>query len=182
MDLGNMVNKKLELATEGNGKLYYFWESEGISKDGSYLQEDKYIKVRRYFFDRNGNSITNNRFEQNDLVLVELIVSGLTDKRVENVAITDIIPACFEIENPRLTDLPPGMRFPHVRNTPEYIDMRDDRINMFSTVRRGSRYYYYLVRVVSSGTYHIGPVSADAMYNGEYHSYHGAGKIVVTRE
>jgi hypothetical protein len=25
----------------------------------------------------------------------------------------------------------------------------------------------------------MGPVSADAMYNGEYHSYHGAGVVKV---
>ena len=29
------------------------------------------------------------------------------------------------------------------------------------------------------GVYHMGPVSADAMYNGEYHSYNGAGVIRV---
>ncbi len=182
LDLTHLADKKLELLTAGSGKLFYFWESEGISRDGSYIEEDNYIKVRRNFYDRNGSGVSGNTFKQNDLVLVELIVSGLTDKYVENVAITDIIPACFEIENPRLTDLPPGMRYPHAKHTPDYIDMRDDRINMFATVSRGSRYYYYLIRVVSPGTYNMGPVSADAMYNGEYHSYHGAGKIVITRE
>jgi uncharacterized protein YfaS (alpha-2-macroglobulin family) len=34
---------------------------------------------------------------------------------------------------------------------------------------------------VSPGTYKMGPVSADAMYNGEYHSYHGAGVIKVVQ-
>jgi len=38
------------------------------------------------------------------------------------------------------------------------------------------------VRVVSTGTYQMGPVSADAMYNGEYHSYHGAGIIEVKKK
>ena len=32
-----------------------------------------------------------------------------------------------------------------------------------------------IVRAVSPGNYKIGPVSANAMYNGEYHSYNGAG-------
>jgi len=35
------------------------------------------------------------------------------------------------------------------------------------------------VRAVSPGVYKMGPVSADAMYNGEYHSYNGAGTVVV---
>ncbi|MFT5070515.1 MAG: hypothetical protein ACI8V8_000475, partial [Chitinophagales bacterium] len=29
------------------------------------------------------------------------------------------------------------------------------------------------------GKYKMGPVGADAMYNGEYHSYHGAGWIEI---
>ncbi|MGD2034415.1 MAG: hypothetical protein PVF73_05120, partial [Bacteroidales bacterium] len=182
MNIGQIASKTVELNTQGTGKLYYFWESEGISRDGSYLEEDKYLRVRRNFYDRNGVKITGNQFKQNDLVLVEIQITGLTSQYVENVAITDILPACFEVENPRLTTLPPGMDFPNYRKYPEYTDIRDDRVNMFTTARSGTQYFYYLVRVVSSGTYNMGPVSADAMYNGEYHSYHGAGKIIVTRE
>lgn len=180
--IAEIVSKKVELSIQGTGRLYYFWESEGISRDGSYLEEDKYIRVRRNFYDRNGNLITNNQFKQNDLVLIELSLTGLSAQYVENVAITDILPACFEIENPRLTTLPPGMNYPNSRSHPEYMDIRDDRINMFTTARSGTYYYYYLVRVVSTGTYQMGPVSADAMYNGEYHSYHGAGIIEVKKK
>ncbi|MBA7516117.1 Alpha-2-macroglobulin [subsurface metagenome] len=182
VNAADIASKTVELTTEGTGKLYYFWESEGISRDGSYLEEDKYIKVRRNFYNRNGILVSSNQFKQNDLVLVEIALTGLTNQYVENVAITDILPACFEIENPRLTTLPPGMNYPNTRSHPQYIDIRDDRINMFSYARSRTYYYYYLVRVVSTGTYKMGPVSADAMYNGEYHSYHGAGTIVVKRK
>jgi uncharacterized protein YfaS (alpha-2-macroglobulin family) len=36
-----------------------------------------------------------------------------------------------------------------------------------------------MVRVVSSGRFNIGVVSADAMYDGNYYSYHGTGTITV---
>jgi len=38
------------------------------------------------------------------------------------------------------------------------------------------------VRAVSPGMFRQGPVSADAMYNGEIHSYHGAQSIEVVRQ
>ena len=173
------INKKLTITTEGKGTLYYYWESEGISVDGSYLEEDSYIKVRKTFYDRNGYRKESNTFKQNDLILVELSVNSLTSGYIDNVAISDILPACFEIENPRLTTLPPGMDYPDSRSYPEYMDIRDDRINMFSTVGSYTRNYYYLVRVVSAGVFNMGPVGADAMYAGEYHSYSGGGKITV---
>ena len=63
--------------------------------------------------------------------------------------------------------------------TPTALDVRDDRINLFVDANSYKQTYYYAVRAVSPGVYKMGPVSADAMYNGEYHSYNGAGVIKV---
>ncbi|MBN1597098.1 MAG: alpha-2-macroglobulin family protein [Bacteroidales bacterium] len=180
----SMLKGSITVSTEGSGRVYYYWETEGITKDGSYLEEDSYITVRKQFYDRNGRPVNDNSFVQNDLVLVEISIYNGTERLIENVAITDILPACFEIENPRLTVLPPGLNYPHQRDYPEYLDIRDDRINMFTTLHAYSTYdhYYYLVRVVSVGTYNMGPISADAMYDGEYHSYNGSGIITVKRK
>jgi uncharacterized protein YfaS (alpha-2-macroglobulin family) len=180
--LDKIGSNEVTIAAEGTGNLYYYWESEGISTDGTYLEEDNYLRVRRKFYTRNGNRIESNTFEQNDLVLVELSLTGITSSYVENIAISDILPACFEIENPRLTTLPPGMSYPNANSYAEYIDIRDDRINFFTWANNSTRYFYYLVRVVSPGSYQLGPVGADAMYNGEYHSYNGGGTIVVTQK
>jgi hypothetical protein len=63
--------------------------------------------------------------------------------------------------------------------SPTALDVRDDRINLFVDLHSMRQVYYYAVRAVSPGIYHMGPVSADAMYNGEYHSYNGAGTVHV---
>jgi uncharacterized protein YfaS (alpha-2-macroglobulin family) len=181
-DTKQLGGSELVLESEGSGQYYCYWEIEGISKDGSYLEEDSYLKVRKTFYDRYGGAISTNNFKQNDLVLVGIAISSLTSQYVENVAISDILPAGFEIENPRLTELPSGMRYPHHRSYPEYMDVRDDRINLFVTASPSAKYYYYLVRVVSPGVFQMGPVGADAMYNGEYHSYNGAGEVRITKK
>jgi uncharacterized protein YfaS (alpha-2-macroglobulin family) len=177
-----IVDGKVEVAVQGEGILYYFWETEGISKDGKYIEEDKYLKIRKTFYNRYGNEISGNTFKINDLVVVKLAVSSAYNKTIENVAITDILPACFEIENPR-TDEIPGTDWIKSQTRPDYIDIRDDRINLFDDIRTYSNNrtndYYYVVRVVSKGTFKMGPASADAMYNGEYHSYHGGGTVIV---
>jgi uncharacterized protein YfaS (alpha-2-macroglobulin family) len=64
-------------------------------------------------------------------------------------------------------------------STPTAIDVRDDRINLFVNSNGLRQNYYYAVRAVSPGVFKMGPVSADAMYNGEYHSYNGGGTIKV---
>jgi hypothetical protein len=114
-----------------------------------------------------------------------LIIIGITLERsfntaIENVVITDLLPAGFEIENPRTKEIP-GMDWIKDGMTPTALDVRDDRIHFFVDAYNNKQTYYYAVRAVSPGTYKMGPVNADAMYNGEYHSYNGAGVVTVVR-
>lgn len=171
---------KVDIATKGDGRLYYFWQAEGISATGAYKEEDSYLKVRKRFFDRNGRPITGNTFRQNDLVIVQLTLEKTYSTNIDNIVITDMLPAGFEIENPRTKDIP-GMDWIKDSDSPTALDVRDDRINLFVNQHELKQVYYYAVRAVSPGTYRMGPVSADAMYNGEYHSYNGAGTVKVVQ-
>lgn len=171
----------IEIASKGEGRLYYYWQSEGISASGTYKEEDNFIKVRRRFFDRYGRVVDGNTFTQNDLVVVQITLEKTYSGDVDNVVISDILPAGFEIENPRTKEIP-GMEWIKDAATPTALDVRDDRINLFDDLRSSRNVYYYAVRAVSSGNYKMGPVSAEAMYNGEYHSYNGGGVIRVNKK
>jgi uncharacterized protein YfaS (alpha-2-macroglobulin family) len=173
-------NNAVDIVTKGDGRLYYWWQSEGISVSGGYKEEDNYIKVRRKFFDRYGHIINGNTFKQNDLLVVQLSLEKSYAGSIDNIVLTDLLPAGFEIENPRTKELP-GMEWIKDAATPTSMDVRDDRINLFVNLNNNRQNYYYSVRAVSPGTYRMGPASADAMYNGEYHSYNGAGVIKVIK-
>ena len=171
---------KVTISTKGSGKLYYFWETEGISSTGAYKEEDSYLKVRKRFFDRFGRPLVGNSFKQNDLVIVQITLERTFSTDVDNIVITDMLPAGFEIENPRTKNIP-GMDWVKDDDSPTALDVRDDRINLFVDLHSMKQTYYYAVRAVSPGIYHMGPVSADAMYNGEYHSYNGAETIRIVQ-
>jgi hypothetical protein len=170
----------VEIVTKGSGNLYYFWEAEGISTSGAYKEEDSYLKVRKRFYDRYGHPLTGTTFKQNDLIIIGVTLERSFSTPIENVVITDLLPAGFEIENPRTKEIP-GMDWIKDGSSPTALDVRDDRIHFFVDAYSNKQTYYYAVRAVSPGQYKMGPVSADAMYNGEYHSYNGAGVIRVTQ-
>jgi uncharacterized protein YfaS (alpha-2-macroglobulin family) len=107
----------VEIVTKGEGRLYYFWQSEGISVSGTYKEEDNFIRVRRSFFDRYGRLVSGNTFKQNDLVVVRITVEKAYSGYIENVAVSDLIPAGFEIENPRTKEIP-GMDWIKDASTP----------------------------------------------------------------
>jgi uncharacterized protein YfaS (alpha-2-macroglobulin family) len=175
----NVANYQLLLKAIGAGQLYYFWEMEGISAGGRVHEEDSYLKVRRQFLNRDGQPISPTGIRQNDLVVVKITLQAADAAgEVKNVAITDLLPAGLEIENPRLGPQR-EVKGTEAASTPDYLDVRDDRINLFTTASATPKTFYYLARAVSKGTFKLGPVSADAMYNAEYHSYNGAGLVRV---
>lgn len=173
-----LVNTKVNFTTKGSGQLYYFWKSEGLTTDGNFKPEDANIRVRKTFFNRNGSEIQGNVFKQNDLIVVRISLENLTRSFIENIVVTDMLPAGFEIENPRISSIP-DLDWIKNNSGTEHIDMRDDRIHLYTSLSAQPQYYYYVVRAVSPGNYVMGPVSADAMYSGEYHSINGAGRILV---
>jgi uncharacterized protein YfaS (alpha-2-macroglobulin family) len=180
-DAAVLKGNNIQIETKGSGQLYYYWVSEGISTSGKYKEEDNYIRVRKRFYDRNGNPISGNTFKQNDLIIVGITLENAYTTEVDNVVITDLLPAGFEIENPRTKEIP-GMDWIRNASEPTSLDVRDDRIHFFVDLHGYKpQIYYYAVRAVSPGNYKMGPVSADAMYNGEYHSYNGAGVIRVVQ-
>src|ERR1700744_2045390 len=112
---------RIDIDTKASGRLYYFWQSEGISASGAYKEEDSYLKVRKRFFDRYGRAISGNTFHQNDLVIVQLTLEKTYSTDIDNVVITDLLPAGFEIENPRTKDIP-GMDWIKDAHSPTAMD------------------------------------------------------------
>lgn len=167
----------LEVKGEGSGDLYYFVETSGIPKK-PVKEEDNNIRARKRFLDRNGKEVNLNDIKQGAMIYVEIAVNTTNSLNVENVGIQDLLPACFEIENPRLND---NQRFNWMKSSYsyDYQDIRDDRITFFTTVTPNVKYFYYVVRAVSTGTYVMGPLSATAMYDGNYTSVYGQGKATV---
>jgi uncharacterized protein YfaS (alpha-2-macroglobulin family) len=170
------------IATRGEGRAYYSIVTEGIRTDGAVKPEDRNLQVRREFLDRAGNALNMASVKQNDLVVVRVRLVSAVDM-LENVAISDLLPAGFEIENPRLTQMT-SYTFVKDATTPDYMDIRDDRINFFTSFRPGGakqQLFYYALRAVSPGRFVYAPIVAEAMYNGEYHSVSGGGRVEVTR-
>jgi alpha-2-macroglobulin len=178
VNLTPFLQKKVELRVTGNGAQYYFYQLSGISSDGKITEEDKFLKARRSFYNRDGALLSEKSFRQNDLIIVKLTLES-SYGAVDNIVLTDMLPAGLEIENARLSDLP-EIKWIKNSSEPDYLDIRDDRINFFTSIDDEPKTFYYMVRAVSPGIFQLGPVQADAMYNGAYHSYNGAGLVKIS--
>ena len=94
----DLTGQPVTVTAQGNGTLYYFWETSGLlnnpgTQDLKQLATDQGLQIRRTYLDRNGNEISSGRFRQNDLVVVRLNVKTAYNVPIENVVLTDMLPA-----------------------------------------------------------------------------------------
>ncbi len=103
------------------------------------------------------------------------------NSQLNEVALVQVLPAGWEIENTRLTkeDEPNWMRYWNL-NTEDYTDIRDDRVMWFFDIK--SRWYYrrqqnskrfgpdFIVKLnaVTVGEFTLPPTIVEAMYDNNY--------------
>ncbi len=173
----SLKTNTVNITTQGSGSLYYFWNTEGISYTPP-SEVDAGLQIRRTFYDRTGKEIKTNTFTQNDLIICKVTVSALEGRQVPNVAISELLPAGFEIENTRLKDLP-NLKM-DLGNEPDYMDIRDDRLLLYTDATK-TKTFFYMVRAVTIGNFILPPIGAEAMYAPEYHSYNGSKRIKIVQ-
>ena len=78
---------------------------------------------------------------------------------INNLALNYLLPAGFELENPRLEDGGESSGYGVVN------DIRDDRLVLFFDRLSGERSYGFKIRAVTRGTFKVPQISAYGMYD-----------------
>jgi uncharacterized protein YfaS (alpha-2-macroglobulin family) len=107
-------------------------------------------------------------------VTVRLRIRNISPEDQWNVALLDLMPGSFEVEQGTLR---PG------RNTvagADFVEMREDRNVFFTNVRKGEmQTFTYRIKPIAAGTFVIPPAYAEAMYDQSFKGRAGGGKVVV---
>ncbi len=169
---------RLRIEVNGPGELSYAWKAVGVDKDRRQLREDKGLAVRRRYLDKEGKELDWQKVRQGDLVVVEVSLQSRRGRRIDNIAVVDLLPAGLEIENFRLST---AARLSWVNSTlaVQSVDIRDDRVVLFAGADVGTRKYYYLARAVSAGRFMVPEIRAEAMYDPALSSWSGAGVMTI---
>lgn len=174
-DLGG---QDIRLSVQGRGNVYYYWNASGVPLEQHVEETDVGLRVRRRFLDRSGNQINKNDIKQGETVVVELSVEA--DLNYENIVIADMLPAGFEIENPRIETRDGSGLASEKDFMPDHIDIRDDRFLIFTDMPSENKFIYrYVTRAVTQGNFILPPVSAECMYDPSIKSVSGQGRVII---
>lgn len=172
-----LLKGEVRIEVSGEGDVSYAWQAVGIERDPKSLQSDEGLRVRRRFLDKDRQPVDLNKVKQGDLLVAEIKIEAL-GANLDNVVITDLLPMGLEIENARLST---SASLPWVKSsvTPDYVDIRDDRINLFLSVPRSSLTYFYTTRAVTVGNFKLPSIRAEAMYDPALFSEADGGQLKV---
>ncbi|MBI5092783.1 MAG: hypothetical protein HZB26_10120 [Candidatus Hydrogenedentes bacterium] len=143
--------------------------AKGVPEKLETKAESHGVKVVRTFFTSAGEVFEDKIYKQTDSYVVGLEITP--DANVKNLVVADLLPAGFEIENPRLDEtVLSGETFQGAK-TPSFLEIRDDRLVLaFDALGTGTHRYYYVVRAVTPGTYVYPPSQAECMYDDRIHA------------
>jgi len=165
IDRKGLGDKVASISITGEGSCFYYWQASGVPASNAPDEFTRGIKVSREYLDSNGKPLDLNSIPIGSQVVCHLKAVAV-NKHLYNVVINDLLPAGFEIENPRLLTTPRLSWIPSVGVDIDHHDIRDDRLLVFTGLSKDRPLeIYYSLRAISAGNFKIPPVAAECMYN-----------------
>jgi len=177
--------KPMRLRYQGKQAPYLYATVTGYQKSlAPPVNSSKIINVQRQYLTMAGEPADLTALQQGQLLVVKLSLQNHSNRTLNHMALSDRLPAGFEIENlnlgreNHLAWIDEASRF-----KADYIDPRDDHINIFgklaATKQAQGVHYYYIVRAVHNGTFTAAAAKLAAMYEPATHVYTDYVKITV---
>jgi hypothetical protein len=142
------------------------------------------LTLERSFHTLDGSEVSPDQVKQNTRLLVRLTLTKSVEAPMR-ILLTDLLPAGFEVENPRLVESADVAALPFARTgqTPQFTEFRDDRFAAAWNLGRGGAHrpitVTYMVRAVSPGTFTLPAAEVVDMYRPEFVARTGSGSVSV---
>lgn len=150
------------LKNKGDGILYVRVISDGIPVIGDQTKVASNLRMNIQYLTPSGQALNPANIKQGTDFKVQVSITNPgTRGNVEELALTQIFPAGWEILNSRMNSAYAGNSSAY-----DYQDIRDDRINTYFDLRSGqTKTFTYYLNSTYKGTYYMPTISCEAMYD-----------------
>ena len=153
----------IKITSNQQGSLFVSVIRSGIPVAGDEKAEEKNLSITVVYKTSKGEVLLPESIEQGTDFIAEVsIVNKGNTGEVKNIALSQVFPSGWEIQNMRLDNTQ------HLVNesTYDYRDIRDDRVNtFFSLPASGSKRFKVLLTATYAGRYYLPAVNCAAMYD-----------------
>jgi hypothetical protein len=179
----------VEIEDTGKSRLFYQVTAGGFDLEVPKEEIQRGIEVQREYRDAGGHVVS--KGEIGGELSVHLKIRALEKDYRPNMAIVDLLPAGFEVVEDRKAPAPVAQLGPEttpeceedcgegeasgpdrVRKsslaggwTPDYVDVREDRVVLFGSVTGAVQEYVYRIKATNKGSFMVPPPFAESMYD-----------------
>jgi uncharacterized protein YfaS (alpha-2-macroglobulin family) len=171
------VNNTLILENTSKSPVYATLVRKGIPLRSDATKEEKGLSMKIDYLDMGLKPINHSTLAQGTDFMMVVKITNTTFSRIENIALTEMVPSGWEIRNTRLFEADWGIK----ESTFDYRDFRDDRVNTYFSLSRGETKTFVLVlNAAYKGNYFQPSVWCEAMYTENCYSRIPGIPVTVT--
>jgi uncharacterized protein YfaS (alpha-2-macroglobulin family) len=154
---------KLVVANESDRPLFVTFTEEGVPTTADMTVKENNLTMKVAYLDMEQKSVDVSSLQQGYSFVMAVDVTNTTFRQVANLALTQMVPSGWEIQNTRLFEA--GLQMKEAAY--DYRDFRDDRVYTYFTLRPGETKRFFIILTASyRGTYSMPAVVCEALYDG----------------
>ncbi|MCX6328803.1 MAG: hypothetical protein NTZ85_04695, partial [Bacteroidia bacterium] len=178
--------KDLKIKNEGNSLIvensaenpvYVNLIRKGIPLLSDATKAEKGLTMKVDYVNMDLNPVDQKNLVQGTDFMMVVKVSNNSFSGVENIALTEMVPSGWEIQNTRLFEANWGIK----ESTYDYRDFRDDRVNTYFGLGQGeTKTFVLILNAAYKGDFFQPSVWCEAMYTENYYSRIPGTQVKVT--
>ncbi len=157
--------------------LYVNIVRKGIPAMADPVSEEKGLAMAVSYVDMNLRPVNQKELKQGTDFMMVTRVTNTSFSRVDNIALVQMVPSGWEIQNTRLFEAAYGIK----ENPYDYRDFRDDRVATYFSLNRGeTKTFVMVLSAAYRGDFYQPSIWCEAMYTENCWSRQPGGMVRVT--
>jgi uncharacterized protein YfaS (alpha-2-macroglobulin family) len=176
-DLKMNNNNTLTVENNSDKPLYATLTRKGIPLTSDVTREDKGLAMKIDYVDMSLKPVDQKNLDQGTDFMMIVKVTNNTFSATDNIALTQMVPAGWEIQNTRLFEADYGIK----ESNYDYRDFRDDRVYTYFSLAQGQTKTFVLtVNAAYKGEFYQPSVWCEAMYTPDCYSRYPGTLVKVS--
>ena len=170
-------NNSLIVENNSDKPLYVTLTRKGIPLLSDIAREEKGLVMNVDYVDMNLRPVEHKNLRQGSDFMMVVKVTNNTFSVIDNIALTQMVPSGWEIQNTRLFESVYGLK----ESSYDYRDIRDDRVNTYFPLGKGeTKTFVMILNAAYKGDFYQPSIWCEAMYKANCYSRYPGSPVKVT--
>jgi uncharacterized protein YfaS (alpha-2-macroglobulin family) len=169
-------DNSLTVENKSGNPVYATLTIKGIPLLSDQVKSEKGMTMKVDYVTTDLRPVDPQKLEQGSDFMMVVKVTNTSFSKVDNIALTCMVPSGWEIQNTRLFETVTGIK----EGSFDYRDFRDDRVNTYFSLQRGeTKSFVIVLNAAYKGEYSQPSIWCEAMYNAGYYSRQPGNTVTV---